>query len=117
MQRNRKAAAGSRTLAHGSEPAEVVVFFEIFCFVLVANPVRDDLPRWTNLLVEGLGVGGGASDVGVTGGLVGAGGELELVGGLEVGVAGGAVGGGVVLAVEEKGEHLSDAIVSGPAGL
>ena len=31
-----------------------------------------------NLLVEGLGVGGSASDVGVAGGLVGAGGELEL---------------------------------------
>ena len=35
-----------------------------------------------NLLVEGLGVGGGGRDVGVTGSLVGAGGELELVGGL-----------------------------------
>jgi len=31
-----------------------------------------------NLLVEGLGVGGGCSHVGVTGRLVGAGGELEL---------------------------------------
>ena len=59
-----------------------------------------------NLLVEGLGVGGSGRDVGVTGRLVGAGGELELVGRLEVGVAGGAVGGGVVLEVEEKGEHL-----------
>ena len=36
------------------------------------------LPRAANLLVEGLGVGGGAGNVGVTGGLVGAGGELEL---------------------------------------
>ena len=44
-----------------------------------------------NLLVEGLGVGGGGRDVGVTGSLVGAGGELELVGGPEVGVAGLAV--------------------------
>ena len=35
-----------------------------------------------NLLVEGLGVGGGARDVGVTGSLVGAGGQLELVGSL-----------------------------------
>jgi len=60
---------------------------------------------WRNLLVEGLGVGGGGSDVGVTGGLVGAGGELELVGGLEVGVAGLAVGTGVVLEVEKLGEH------------
>ena len=59
-----------------------------------------------DLLVEGLGVGGGGRDVGVTGSLVGAGGELELVGGLEVGVAGGAVGGGVILEVEKKGEHL-----------
>jgi len=58
-----------------------------------------------NLLVEGLGVGGGGRDVGVTGSLVGAGGELELVGRLQVGIAGGAVGGGVVLEVEEKGEH------------
>ena len=61
--------------------------------------------RRRNLLVEGLGVGGGGRDVGVTGGLVGAGGELELVGRLQVGVAGRAVGGGVVLEVEEKGEH------------
>ncbi len=36
-----------------------------------------------NLLVEGLGVGGGGRDVGVTGSLVGAGGELELVGRLK----------------------------------
>ena len=59
-----------------------------------------------NLLVEGLGVGGGGRDVGVTGGLVGAGGELELVGRLQVGIAGGAVGGGVILEVEKKGEHF-----------
>jgi hypothetical protein len=58
------------------------------------------------LLVEGLGVGGSASDVGVTGGLVRAGGELELVGGLQVGIAGGAVGGSVVTEVEEESEHL-----------
>ncbi len=45
----------------------------------------------SNLLVEGLGVGGGGSDVRVTGSLVGAGGELELVGRLEVGVTGLAV--------------------------
>jgi hypothetical protein len=61
--------------------------------------------RADSLLVEGLGVGGGGRDVGVTGSLVGASGELELVGGLKVGVAGGAVGGGVVLKIEEKGEH------------
>ena len=60
-----------------------------------------------DLLVEGLGVGGGGSDVGVTGGLVGAGGELELVGGLEVGVAGLAVGTGVVLEVEKLGDHCA----------
>jgi hypothetical protein len=35
------------------------------------------------LLVEGLGVGGGGRDVSVTGSLVRAGGELELVGSLE----------------------------------
>ena len=49
---------------------------------------------------------GWATHVGVTGGLVGAGGELELVGGLEVGVAGGAVGGGVLAEVEHKLEHF-----------
>jgi hypothetical protein len=36
-----------------------------------------------SLLVQGLGVGGGGRDVGVTGSLVRAGGELELVGSLE----------------------------------
>ena len=35
------------------------------------------------LLVEGLGVGGGGAHVGVAGRLVGAGGELQLVGRLE----------------------------------
>ena len=44
------------------------------------------------------------------------GGELELVGRLQVGIAGGAVGGGVVLEVEEKGEHLSDALWCGSLG-
>ena len=58
------------------------------------------------LLVEGLGVGGGGRDVGVTGSLVRASGELELVGGLEVGIAGGAVGGGVILEIEKESEHL-----------
>ena len=67
-------------------------------------------PVITSLLVERLGVGGGGSDVSVTGGLVGASGELEGSGSLEVGVAGGGVRGGVVpLEVEfsELGEHLS----------
>ena len=65
------------------------------------------LPPWgRNLLVEGLGVGGGGRDVGVTGSLVRAGGELELVGGLEVGVTGLTVGTGVVLEVEKDLEHL-----------
>ena len=53
-----------------------------------------------SLLVQRLGVGGGASDIAVTGSLVRAGGELELVGGLQVGIAGGAVGGGVILQKE-----------------
>eukprot|EP00284_Hemiselmis_tepida_P002698 CAMPEP_0174950800 /NCGR_PEP_ID=MMETSP1355-20121228/94517_1 /TAXON_ID=464990 /ORGANISM="Hemiselmis tepida, Strain CCMP443" /LENGTH=356 /DNA_ID=CAMNT_0016198435 /DNA_START=147 /DNA_END=1219 /DNA_ORIENTATION=+ len=57
-------------------------------------------------VVEGLGVGGGGGDVGVAGSLVGAGGELELVGGLEVGIAGSAVGGGVLAEVEHELEHL-----------
>ena len=67
-----------------------------------------------NLLVEGLGVGGGGRNVGVTGGLVGAGGELELVGGLQVGVAGGAVGGGVILqkkSAERKKPQEGDEVV------
>jgi hypothetical protein len=48
------------------------------------------------LLVEELGVGGGGRDVGVTGGVVGAG--CELVCRLQVGIAGGAVGDGVTVA-------------------
>ncbi len=63
------------------------------------------IPIDLHLLVEGLGVRGGGRDVRVTGSLVGAGGELELVGRLQVGIAGGAVGGGVILEVEKKGEH------------
>jgi len=77
-----------------------------------ASPLQEDptcglwpLHRAENLLVEGLGVGGGGRDVRVTRRLVGAGGELELVGRLQVGIAGRAVGGGVILEVEEKGEH------------
>jgi len=58
------------------------------------------------LLVERLGVSGGGRDVSVTGSLVGAGGELELVGGLQVGITGRAVGGGVILEVEKEREHL-----------
>ncbi len=48
--------------------------------------MRRLLEIFDDLLVEGLGVGGSASDIGVTGSLVGAGGELELVGGLQVGI-------------------------------
>ena len=62
--------------------------------------------RSIRLLVEGLGVGGGGRNVGVTGSLVRASGELELVGGLEVGIAGGAVGGGVILEIEKESEHF-----------
>ena len=60
-----------------------------------------------DLLVERLGVGGGGRDVGVTGSLVGAGGELELVGGLQVGITGRAVGGGVILEVEKEGREVA----------
>ena len=52
------------------------VFFGIFCFG--EGPLSEFFPQAGNLLVEGLGVGGSAGDIGVTGGLVGAGGELEL---------------------------------------
>jgi hypothetical protein len=93
-------------------PAVSGVVFGIFVFL---DPVRINAPA-AHLLVEGLGVGGGGRDVGVTGSLVGAGGELELVGRLQVGIAGGAVGGGVVLEVEEKGEHC-DRVASGSARL
>ena len=82
------------------------------------------IPQLTNiphqaldsLLVERLGVGGGGSDVSVTGSLVGASGELEAGGSREVGVAGAGVGSGVVpLEVEfiELGEHWSCLGVSG----
>ena len=57
---------------------------------------------FNRLLVERLGVGGGDSDVGVTGGLVGASGLLEGLGGGKVGVAGGGVLGGVA---GEAGVH------------
>jgi hypothetical protein len=53
-------------------------------------------PVITCLLVERLGVGGGGGDVSVTGSLVGAGGELEVLGSSEVGVAGRLVGSSVV---------------------
>ena len=68
-------------------------------------------PCSKSLLVERLGVGGGGSDVSVTGGLVGAGGELEGGSGLEVVVARGGVRGGVVLLeveVSKLGEHCSN---------
>ena len=52
-----------------------------------------------HLLVERLGVGGGGSDVGITGGLVGAGGLLQGLGSLEVGVTGRGVGGSVAVHV------------------
>jgi hypothetical protein len=61
------------------------------------------------LLVERLGVGGGGSDVSVTGSLVGASGELEGSSSLEVGVARRGVRSGVVLLeveVGKLGEHL-----------
>ena len=54
---------------------------------------------WNRLLVERLGVGGGGSDVGITGGLVGAGGLLEGLGSREVGVTGRGVGGRVAVQV------------------
>jgi hypothetical protein len=62
------------------------------------------------LLVERLGVGGGGRDVGVTGGLVGAGGLLESLGSVQVSSTGLGVRVGVLLDVVvdyigEKGEH------------
>ena len=69
----------------------------ILLVIIFFGSLRSSSFGRSNLLVEGLGVGGGGRDVGVTGSLVGASGELELVGGLQIGVAGRAVGGGVVL--------------------
>jgi hypothetical protein len=61
------------------------------------------------LLVERLGVGGGGSDVGVTGGLVGASGLLEVLGSEQVGSASlgvlGAVGGEAGVHGGEFREH------------
>jgi hypothetical protein len=111
-----KAAAGLHR-RRGREPNSQV-FLRVVSRVPSPAPLWSKLPEperqpsplraWgrANLLVEGLGVGGGGRDVGVTGSLVGAGGQLELVGSLEVGVAGLAVGTGVVLEVEKLGEHV-----------
>ena len=66
-------------------------------------------PAPANLLVEGLGEGGGGSDVGIAGSLVGAGGLLQSLSISEVSSAVGLVGGGVVgleIDIEESGEHL-----------
>lgn len=63
----------------------------------------------SNLLVERLGVGGGGRDVGITGGLVGAGGLLQLPGAMQVGVTGNPVSCRVlvqvVVHVGESGKH------------
>ena len=61
------------------------------------------------LLVEGLGEGGGGSDVGIAGSLVGAGGLLQSFSVSEVSSAVGLVGGGVVgleIDIEKEGKHL-----------
>ena len=63
----------------------------------------------TSLLVQGLGEGGGGSDVSVTGSLVGAGGLLEGLSVQKVSSAVGLVGSSVVsleIDIEESGEHL-----------
>ena len=103
----------TRAAASGDQEFFLVIFVKVFVWYGMAPPrvacagsrAIARSPRAQRLLVEGLGVGGGGRNVSVTGSLVGAGGELELVGRLQVGIAGGAVGGGVVLEVEEKGEH------------
>ena len=67
------------------------------------------LTSQTNLLVEGLGEGGGGSDVGIAGSLVGAGGLLEGLSVQKVSSAVGLVRSGVVgleIDIEESGEHL-----------
>jgi hypothetical protein len=64
----------------------------------------------TNLLVEGLGEGGGGSDVGIAGSLVGTSGLLEVRCSSQVFAALGLVGSGVVglkVDIVEKGEHRS----------
>ena len=74
--------------------------------IITSTTFRSSTVCFQSLLVQGLGVGGSAGNVGIAGSLVGAGGELELVGRLQVGIAGGAVGGSVVTEVEEESEHL-----------
>ena len=63
------------------QPAETEGFW-FFVMILFGSLPSSFFGR-RNLLVEGLGVGGGGRNVGVTGSLVGAGGELELVGRLK----------------------------------
>jgi hypothetical protein len=58
-----------------------------------------------HLLVERLGVGGGGSDVGIAGSLVGASLLLELLGGLQVGLAGIFVG---LLVLAGLADEVSD---------
>ena len=58
-----------------------------------------------HLLVERLGVGGGGSDVGIAGSLVGASLLLELLGGLQVGRAGIFVG---LLVLAGLADEVSD---------
>ena len=101
------------------QPAETQCFCVIFGVFVLLQDVRTASPSGfgavgrrrsvsvgaQNLLVEGLGVRGGGRDVGVAGRLVGSGGELQFIRCLEIGIAGRAVGGGIVLEVEEKGEH------------
>ena len=62
----------------------------------------------TRLLVKRLGVGGGGSDVSITGGLVGTSGLLELLGVIKVGGTSGVVGGGVVRHEVEGGGKMGE---------
>ena len=69
---------------------------------VIRHKLRQVHLRTNRLLVERLGVGGSGRDVGVTSGLVGAGGLLEGLGSSQVSVTGGGVLGGVA---GEAGVH------------
>ena len=73
---------------------------EIVLVILFFGSFRSRCLGRSNLLVEGLGVGGGDHDVGVAHRLVGASGELVLVDDLQIVVVGGSVGGDIVLQEE-----------------
>ena len=74
-------------------------------FIGSKHEVHDPTSKETSLLVERLGVGGGGSDVGIAGSLVGAGLLLEGLGGGKVGATSSLVG---LLVVTSGLDEVSD---------